>query len=312
MMGLFLDYAGGVLHAARPARVSEPRWPRNATTTNERKTRRRGGSRKRIQRGDVVKSAEVNTWFMIAGGTLMLMVFAAPMATSLAIDVRAACSPNPIKFRPMVRRSLRLMKTLAMRCACGARHSASCCSALAALAGNVDPAPHRVLGRAGHAAAVENFAGGRSRAACSRRQALANFAKGLAKLALFGAVMARCYGRNATGLAAWSPPIRRSILPFTRALAMQDAGHGGGDPRHRRDRRLSVSVPAMVRAAENVAAGDEGGVPADRGRSGRQRQTPAIAHGAHAQAHDGGGAEGLGRHHQPDPLRRRAADTSAA
>ena len=29
-----------------------------------------------IQRGDVVKSAEVNTWFMIAGGALTLMVFA--------------------------------------------------------------------------------------------------------------------------------------------------------------------------------------------------------------------------------------------
>ena len=36
-----------------------------------------------LKRGDVVKSAEVNTWFMIAAGTLILMVFAAPMAASL-------------------------------------------------------------------------------------------------------------------------------------------------------------------------------------------------------------------------------------
>ena len=43
------------------------------------------------------------------------------------------------------------------------------------------------------------------------------------------------------------------------------------------------------------------GDPADQG------QNPAVAQRAHAQAHDGGGAEGLGRHHQPDPLRRRAA-----
>src|SRR5271168_3611979 len=41
-----------------------------------------------LQRGDVVKSAEVNTWFMIAGGTLMIMVFAAPMATSLETTFR--------------------------------------------------------------------------------------------------------------------------------------------------------------------------------------------------------------------------------
>ena len=31
-----------------------------------------------------------------------------------------------------------------------------------------------------------------------------------------------------------------------------------------------------------------------------------------AQAHDGGGARGLRGHHQPDPLRGRAANTSAA
>jgi flagellar biosynthesis protein FlhB len=36
-----------------------------------------------IQRGDVAGSIEVNTWFMIAAGTLLVMVFAAPMATSL-------------------------------------------------------------------------------------------------------------------------------------------------------------------------------------------------------------------------------------
>ncbi len=37
---------------------------------------------------------------------------------------------------------------------------------------------------------------------------------------------------------------------------------------------------------------------------GKMRQ---IAPGAHAQAHDGGGAEGLRRHHQPDAFCRRAA-----
>ena len=41
-----------------------------------------------LRRGDVVKSMEVNTWFTIAGGTLMIMVFAAPMASSLQTTFR--------------------------------------------------------------------------------------------------------------------------------------------------------------------------------------------------------------------------------
>src|SRR5271168_788721 len=36
-----------------------------------------------IQRGDVVKSIELSTWFMLAGGTLTLMMFAGPMAMNL-------------------------------------------------------------------------------------------------------------------------------------------------------------------------------------------------------------------------------------
>ena len=40
------------------------------------------------RRGDVVKSVEVNTWFLIAGGTLMIMVFATPMAASLEATFR--------------------------------------------------------------------------------------------------------------------------------------------------------------------------------------------------------------------------------
>jgi flagellar biosynthesis protein FlhB len=62
-----------------------------------------------IRRGDVAKSSEVNTWFMLAGGTMMIMVFAAPMATSLkwrqaSKPCSAACSPSPTKSPPMARR----------------------------------------------------------------------------------------------------------------------------------------------------------------------------------------------------------------
>lgn len=41
-----------------------------------------------LKRGDVVKSQEVNTWFVIAGGTLVLMTFAGSMGTGLTTTMR--------------------------------------------------------------------------------------------------------------------------------------------------------------------------------------------------------------------------------
>src|SRR5471030_1269317 len=41
-----------------------------------------------LQRGDVVKSQEVNTWFVIGGATLVLMAFSGDMAESLTATMR--------------------------------------------------------------------------------------------------------------------------------------------------------------------------------------------------------------------------------
>src|SRR5471030_2704057 len=41
-----------------------------------------------LQRGDVVKSQEVNTWFVIAGATLVLMVFSTGMGEGLTATMR--------------------------------------------------------------------------------------------------------------------------------------------------------------------------------------------------------------------------------
>jgi flagellar biosynthetic protein FlhB len=41
-----------------------------------------------LKRGDVVKSQEVNTWFIIAGATLMLMVFSGGMGANLTTTMR--------------------------------------------------------------------------------------------------------------------------------------------------------------------------------------------------------------------------------
>src|SRR5574339_396496 len=41
-----------------------------------------------LQRGDVVKSQEVNTWFIMAGATLVLMTFAGGMGKDLTTTMR--------------------------------------------------------------------------------------------------------------------------------------------------------------------------------------------------------------------------------
>src|SRR5215470_433133 len=41
-----------------------------------------------IRRGDVVKSQEVNTWFVIAASTLCLMAFSAPVGSDLTTTLR--------------------------------------------------------------------------------------------------------------------------------------------------------------------------------------------------------------------------------
>ena len=41
-----------------------------------------------LKRGDVAKSQEVNTWFVIAGGALVLMAFAGSMSQGLTTTMR--------------------------------------------------------------------------------------------------------------------------------------------------------------------------------------------------------------------------------
>ena len=49
-----------------------------------------------LQRGDVVKSQEVNTWFVMAGATLMLMVFSGSMSSSLVTTLRGLIANSSI------------------------------------------------------------------------------------------------------------------------------------------------------------------------------------------------------------------------
>jgi flagellar biosynthetic protein FlhB len=90
---------------------------------------------------------------------------------------------------------------------------------------------------AADAASVENFAGGGLKRLFSL-QALANFAKGLAKSVIFGAVITALLWPQRHRLAGLVTADPALILPFTVAHHA-DAGHGGGD-RHCRGGRLPV------------------------------------------------------------------------
>ncbi len=174
-----------------------------------------------IRRGDVAKSAEVNTWFMLAAGTLTLMVFAAPLAGNLQAMFRGLFA-NSYQIPTDGPALAALAQTLALEvgAALGIPLLLLC---LAALAGNV--IQHRLvfstepikpqLSKISPAAGFKRL---------FSRQALANFAKGLAKLAVIGAVMAALIWPQRyrlAGIVATDPAV---ILPLTRALAVQMLG----------------------------------------------------------------------------------------
>ena len=174
-----------------------------------------------ISRGDVVKSSEVSTWFIIAGGTLMVMVFAGPTAASLEATLRGLIAKSyqiPTDGPALVD----LVKTLSLEVVAAFGVPILLLS-LAAFAGNA--VQHRIV-----------FSFEPIRPQLSRisplsgagrlfsTQALSNFAKGLAKLCLVGAIMAALLWPQRhflSGLITFDPA---AILPFTRSLVMQMLG----------------------------------------------------------------------------------------
>jgi flagellar biosynthesis protein FlhB len=174
-----------------------------------------------IKRGDVVKSTEVNTWFMIAGGAMVLMVFARPAASSLEAMLRGLLAHSyqiPTDGPALLHLTRGLMLNVL-----GALGVPLVLLAIAALAGSA--IQHRILLTAEplrpQLARISPAAGlGR----LFSKQALANFAKGLAKLALFGAVFTALLWPERFRLAGLIGIDPAMILPFTSALTMRMLG----------------------------------------------------------------------------------------
>ena len=59
-----------------------------------------------LAKGDVAKSQEVNTWFIIAGGTLVLSTFSGSIGGGILVPLRGKCSTVSSVARPESERDL--------------------------------------------------------------------------------------------------------------------------------------------------------------------------------------------------------------
>src|SRR5712691_10663094 len=139
-----------------------------------------------LNRGDVVKSQEVNTWFIIAGAALILMAFSGSMGQGLATTLRGLLA-NSYAIRVDGRGFLDVIGKLGVE-VFAAIAIPLLLLTLAALGGNM--IQHRMvwsleplkpkLSKISPVAGLKRM---------FSKLALVNFAKGLAKLGLLGAVM---------------------------------------------------------------------------------------------------------------------------
>jgi flagellar biosynthesis protein FlhB len=140
-----------------------------------------------LERGDVVKSQEVSTWFVIAGGALVLAVFSGSMGGGLSITFRGILAnayqipldgPGVLSIVERIEREVLAVVAIPIAVLM-----------LAAVAGNM--IQHRLVWSfeplKPKLSKISPLAGLKRQFSM---QALANFAKGLAKLAVIGTVMA--------------------------------------------------------------------------------------------------------------------------
>jgi flagellar biosynthetic protein FlhB len=161
-----------------------------------------------LERGDVAKSQEVNTWFVIAGGTLVLMAFSGSMASGVATTLRGLIA-NSYAIRVDGRGFVATIGKLGVEMIAAVAIPLMVL-ALAAIGGNMvqhrlvwstDPLKPK-LSKISPAAGVKRM---------FSKQALANFIKGLLKLAVIGAIMVALL---------WPERFRLDALVYTDPAAM--------------------------------------------------------------------------------------------
>jgi len=174
-----------------------------------------------LKRGDVVKSQEVNTWFVIAGATLVLMSFSGAMGDGLTItmrglianahDIRVDGPALPMLFQKI---GTEMLAAIALP---------FLILMLAALAGNI--VQHQLVWSA--EALTPKFSKISPLAGLKRlfsKQALANFAKGLIKLVLIGSVLTALMWPERGRLEGLERTDPAAVMPLTYTLALKLMG----------------------------------------------------------------------------------------
>ena len=187
-----------------------------------------------IKRGDVAKSGEVNTWFIIAGGTFILTTFSGNMASGLMTTMRGLLA-NAHDLRVDGRSLLRLGEQVSLE-TLAAVAIPFLLMALAALGGNL--VQHKFIW------SVESLAPKLSRispgAGFKRMfsaQGVANLVKGLIKLIVIGAIMTALLWpeRERIQASVWTDPL--SLMDLIKSLSVKMLG-------------AVVAVLAVVAAAD--------------------------------------------------------------
>jgi flagellar biosynthetic protein FlhB len=187
-----------------------------------------------LERGDVVKSQEVNTWFIIAGATLILSAFSGAMGGGLTTTLRGLLA-NAHAIRIDGRGFLGTMGKLGVE-VIAAIAIPLLLLMLAAAAGNL--IQHRLVWSSEalkpKLSKVSPIAGLKR---LFSKQALANFLKGLLKLALIGGVMTALLWPQRHRLESTVAVDPAGILPLARSLSLDMLG-------------AVVAVLALIAAAD--------------------------------------------------------------
>jgi flagellar biosynthetic protein FlhB len=174
-----------------------------------------------LQRGDVVKSQEVNTWFVIAGATLVLMAFSGSMGEGLTTTMRGLIANSygirvdgpalPGLFQKI---GVEMIAAVALP---------FLVLMLAALLGNV--IQHQLVwsleALAPKLSKISPMAGLKR---MFSKQALANFAKGLVKLVLVGSVLTALMWPERGRLEGLERTDPAAVLPLAQSLALKLMG----------------------------------------------------------------------------------------
>ena len=174
-----------------------------------------------LERGDVVKSQEVNTWFVLAGATLIMLSFSGSMSSGVAVMLSGLIGNShsiPMEGRGLLRTIEKLgYETIA------AVALPFALLVLAAIVGNM--VQHRLVWSAESLKPkLSKISPGAGFKRLFSKVALANFIKGLIKLALIGAIMTAILWpkrREMDGMMTMDPAI---LLAVAKTLSLEILG----------------------------------------------------------------------------------------